>query len=99
MQAGARPGRGAPPPPRGLLCMVVLAAAPLLAQPAAGASGGRHVPTLYTVASGVEFVNTADDRARGAVNNPFDEPTNRLRPNAPEVGSGPFPGDVAVYSF
>ncbi len=54
---------------------------------------------MYTVATGVQFINTADDRARGARNNPLDADTNKLRPKGPENGTGPFPGDVAVYSF
>ena len=68
---------------------------------AAGAAqpAGSHVVTVYTVASGVSFINTADDRARGAANNPFTPPLQRLRPKIDEVGVGPFPGDVAVYTF
>jgi len=55
--------------------------------------------TVFTVASGAQFINTADDRARGAKNNPFDEATNKLRPKVHETGNGPFPGDVAVFTF
>ena len=55
--------------------------------------------TIFTVASGAAFINTADDRARGVKNNPFDAATNRLRPNVDETGDGPFAGDVAVFSF
>jgi hypothetical protein len=55
--------------------------------------------TLYSVATGVQFINTADDRARGAVNNPFDITLNRLTPPSDYAGQGPFPGDVAVYSL
>jgi hypothetical protein len=55
--------------------------------------------TVYTVPTGVQFINTADDRARGAGNNPFDAATNKLKPGGAETGNGPYPGDVAVYSF
>jgi hypothetical protein len=63
-----------------------------------GAASPRGI-TIFTVASGAQFLNTADDRARGAKNNPFDAATNRLRPKVSETGNGPFPGDVAVFSF
>jgi len=59
----------------------------------------RRPLTIFTVASGVQFINTGDDRARGVKNNPFDETTNKLRPNVSETGNGPFAGDVAVFGF
>ena len=70
-----------------------------LAAGAGSATAARGGLTIYTVASGAQFLNTADDRARGAKNNPFDAATNRLMPKAKETGAGPFPGDVAVFSF
>src|SRR5262245_51044757 len=63
------------------------------------ASNARSGLTVFTVASGAQFLNTADDRVRGAKNNPFDAATNKLRPKVSEKGDGPFPGDVAVFSF
>ena len=62
------------------------------------AAGGRGL-TIFTVATGAQFINTEDDRARGASNNPFDASANKLRPKVNDVGDGPFPGDVAVYNF
>jgi hypothetical protein len=72
----------------------------LLAGPAAATSRALpHDLTVYTVASDVQFINTADDRARGAVNNPFDSATNKLKPKATGNGDGPFPGDIVVFNF
>jgi hypothetical protein len=64
----------------------------------AGAAGTRVV-TVYSVATGLQFINTADDRARGHVNNPLDSAANRLRPKSSDKGNGPFAGDVAIYSL
>jgi hypothetical protein len=55
--------------------------------------------TIYTVATNVQFINSADDRARGAANNPFDPATNKLRPRVSSTGDGPFAGDVVVFNF
>jgi hypothetical protein len=63
----------------------------------AGAAGNRVV-TVYSVASGVQYINTADDRARGHVNNPFDPASNKLAPKSSGGAKGPFAGDVAVYA-
>lgn len=64
----------------------------------AGAAGTRGV-TVYSVATGVQYINTADDRARGKDNNPFDAETNKLVPKSFGSGNGPFAGDVAVYAL
>jgi hypothetical protein len=79
-----------------MLAAALLGAA--TASPSAVAASARSL-TIFTVASGMDFINTADDRARGAKNNPFDAATNRLRPNLRETGNGPFAGDVAVFNF
>ena len=63
----------------------------------AGASAHRVV-TVYSVASGLQYINTADDRARGRVNNPLDGPTNKLWPKT-AGRNGPFAGDVALYAL
>ncbi len=75
----------------GCLCGAVTA-------PRGLAAGGRSL-TVYSVATGVQFINTADDRARGAVNNPFNSSTDKLKPRTVDTGNGPFPGDVVVYSL
>jgi hypothetical protein len=71
--------------------------------PGAGAAGNRvsatRVLTVYSVATGLQYINTADDRARGHVNNPFDGATNKLAPKISTSGEGPFAGDIAVYSI
>jgi len=64
----------------------------------AGAAGTRVV-TVYSVATGLQFINTADDRARGHVNNPLDSAASLLRPRSSEKGNGPFAGDIAIYSL
>ena len=46
----------------------------------------------------MQYINTADDRARGHVNNPFDAASNKLAPKVSDGGKGPFAGDVAVYA-
>jgi hypothetical protein len=88
--------------PRAIITAALAAAAICAVGPAASAgtaSAGQSGLTVFTVASGAQFINTADDRARGAKNNPFDAATNKLMPKVSEKGDGPFPGDVAVFSF
>jgi hypothetical protein len=65
---------------------------------AAGATGNRTL-TIYSVATGVQYINTADDRARGQVNNPLDSTANKLAPKSSGKGNGPFAGDIAVYAL
>jgi hypothetical protein len=55
--------------------------------------------TIYSVATGVQYINNADDEARGETNNPFNSAANKLRPKLSWVGNGPFAGDVVVYAF
>jgi len=76
-----------------LVCAVGIAAS------SSSAATRPHGLTIYTLASGAAFINTADDRARGAKNNPFDAATNKLKPEVKENGDGPFAGDVAVFNF
>jgi hypothetical protein len=54
--------------------------------------------TVYSVATGLQYINSADDSARGHVNNPFDSSTNKLAPKRSGGGDGPVAGDIAVYS-
>jgi hypothetical protein len=77
----------------------LIAATAVCAAGTGSAAVSPHALRIFTVASGAAFINTADDRARGVKNNPFDASTNRLRPKLRETGNGPFPGDVAVFSF
>ena len=55
--------------------------------------------TVYSVATGIQYINTADDRARGKINNPLDSAANRLAPEELRRPNGPFAGDVAVYAL
>lgn len=63
----------------------------------AGAARQRGL-TVYSVATGLQYINTADDRARGHVNNPLDSTANKLAPKS-SGGKGPFAGDIAVYAL
>jgi hypothetical protein len=76
--------------------VLALACASVLAS-RAGAAGNRVV-TLYSVATGLQYINTADDRARGHANNPLDSTANKLAPKS-SSRNGPFAGDVAVYAL
>jgi hypothetical protein len=68
----------------------------------AGATGeklfSKRVVTVYSVPSGLQYINSTDDSARGHVNNPLDSTANRLAPKSSGGGDGPFAGDIAVYS-
>jgi hypothetical protein len=63
----------------------------------AGAAARERL-TVYSVATGLQYINTADDRARGQVNNPLDSTANKLAPKS-SGGKGPFAGDIAVYAL
>jgi hypothetical protein len=62
-----------------------------------GVSANR-VLTVYSVATGLQYINSADDSARGKVNNPFDTATGKLAPKSAGGGDGPVAGDIAVYA-
>jgi hypothetical protein len=89
----------------GTSALVILAASLIglfagrVSSSSAAAAAGRQTLTIYSVATGVQFLNNADDIARGAANNPFNAATNKLRPKLTAKGNGPLAGDVTVYSF
>ncbi len=58
-----------------------------------------HKLAIYSSATAVQYLNNADDEARGITNNPFDSAVNKLRPKLTWKGNGPFAGDVVIYSF
>src|SRR4051794_20190018 len=58
----------------------------------------NRVLTVYSVATGLQFINSADDSARGKVNNPLDSEANKLAPKSSGGDDGPAAGDIAVYS-
>src|SRR6476620_7524136 len=74
----------------GLVCGLVLSSG--------AAATGRQKLTIYSVATGLQYINTADDRARGQVNNPLDSTANKLAPKS-AGRKGPFAGDIAVYAL
>jgi hypothetical protein len=69
----------------------------------AGATGsaaaGHRVLTVYSVATGLQYINSADDSARGQVNNPLNSTQNRLSPKNSGSVKGPNAGDVALYAL
>ncbi|MBV8066191.1 MAG: hypothetical protein JOY73_11745 [Actinobacteria bacterium] len=66
----------------------------------AGASAGANrALTVYSVATGLQYINTADDRARGKINNPLGSVADKLAPKSAGSGNGPFAGDVAIYAL
>jgi len=83
---------------RALLALLGLALASVVVTGAGGATGHR-VLTVYSVATGLQYINTADDRARGHVNNPLDSAANKLAPKSSGGRNGPFAGDVALYAL
>jgi hypothetical protein len=68
-------------------------------KPTGSTATKRSSLKIYSVADQVQYLNNADDEARGEINNPFQTATNKLRPALSWKGDGPFAGDVAVYSF
>ncbi len=79
---------------------LVLVAAGVTASSAAAATSQKTL-TLYAVASKYQFIDHADDRARGLVKNPFNADIKQLDPKAKEYekGHGPYPGDDALFTF
>ena len=55
--------------------------------------------TVYSVATGLQYINSADDSVRGHVNNPLNSTQNRLAPKGTSSGKGPFAGDIALYAL
>jgi hypothetical protein len=95
-------------PPGRKAAFVVAAVAGLVFASASVAGAGtttgsrasaKRVLTVYSIATGLQYINSADDSARGRVNNPFDRATNKLAPKNPGGGDGPVAGDIAVYSL
>lgn len=69
-----------------------------LASVSAASAAAPQRLVIYSVAEQEQFVNNADDRARGEGHNPFGH-YNDLQSSTAEPKSGPFPGDEAVFSF
>jgi hypothetical protein len=99
--------RGAAVRPRGRRVAALVAAVGLVLASASVAVAGtatgsrasaKRVLTVYSVATGLQYINSADDSARGKSNNPFDPDTNKLAPKGSAAGDGPVAGDIAVYA-
>jgi hypothetical protein len=63
------------------------------------AATGHRVLTVYSVATGLQYINSADDSVRGKVNNPLNSTQNRLAPKNSKTANGPSAGDIALYSL
>jgi hypothetical protein len=88
---------------RGLRPAILALAAGLALGATATASGANAAHsgstiTLYSVATSEQFINNADDRARGKGNNPFGNYKD-VAAAVKESGNGPFAGDEAIYTF
>jgi hypothetical protein len=61
-------------------------------------STASRTVTMYSVATGLQYINSADDAARGHINNPLPSTANALAPRGSGGGDGPVAGDIAIYS-
>jgi hypothetical protein len=78
-------------------CVVV---AVCIACASARAAQSSQTLTLYSVATGEQFLNNSDDRVRGVGSNPFGNFRDTSGPVGKETSSnGPFPGDRSVFTF
>jgi len=83
---------------RATFVLLVLGGVALFGARVTAGSAANRTLTIYSYATGVQYLNNIDDRIRGLGNNPFSKELNKLQTKS-VTGSGPFPGDVAVYSF
>jgi hypothetical protein len=82
-----------------LACGLVAGAASVAgAGTTAGDRASVKVVTMYSVATGLQYINSEDDSARGKVNNPLDSVAKKLTPKESGGGDGPVAGDIAIYS-
>jgi len=63
------------------------------------AANGFHYLTLYSAVKKVQFVDNADDEARGYADNPFGFRNKSAAAAENEDKNGPFAGDLAFFSF
>lgn len=83
----------------GALGAVLLAV--ILAGSAAAASAraaAKSQLVVYSLATAEQFVNNADDRARGIGKNPFGNFKDKVAV-VEQKGNGPFAGDEVIFSF
>jgi hypothetical protein len=88
--------RRRPPLQAAAMFALTLAVACSLSATADAGSGAKRL-VIYSVAKQEQYVNNADDRARGQGHNPF----GNYKDAAPVIKSptGPFPGDEAIFAF
>ena len=66
----------------------------------ASAAGQPQTLSLYSVVKLDQFLDDADDRARGKGNNPFGNYSSQfVAPSDDELGAGPFAGDAALFTY
>ena len=82
-----------------LTALAVAAIAATIAAPLAAASTQGRSFVVYAKPMQAQFVNHADDRARGKILNPFDGNTLPTPPSANAGKKGARAGDTALLSF
>jgi hypothetical protein len=86
---------------RGFFCAVLVSVA-LGASTAVATAGETTLAskslTFYSVGTSEQFLDHADDRARGEGNNPFGNFTDATKTVQPG-GNGPYPGDQALFQL
>ena len=82
-----------------VIVLVVTAVSVSAADATATGAVANRTFTVYSVATGVQYINTEDDRVRGRANNPLDPAAQKLHPGTTTKGRGPFAGDVAIYAL
>jgi hypothetical protein len=80
--------------------LVAVAVAATVAVPVAQATThARRSFVFYAKATHAQFINHADDRARGNITNPFDADTPPTPPNANSAKKGARAGDNALFTL
>jgi hypothetical protein len=87
--------------PLALLPVLLIAPSTSLALAAHASPVGQKTFRLYGIGTAAQFINHADDRARGDTTNPFNADPAKIAAasQASEKGKGPYPGDDALYRF
>jgi hypothetical protein len=84
---------------RGAFLLAVLGLVVASAFVARAGATGHRVLTVYSVATGLQYINSTDDSVRGKVNNPLNSTENRLKPRSSVTRNGPNAGDIALYAL
>ena len=83
-----------------LMLSVIGAALFALGGPATAAhSSGTQKLTLYSVAEQEQYIDNADDEARGWEQNPFGLRDKKVQAVESQDRGGPYPGDETIFVF